>query len=250
MHGDVFLPVRGKADRRGARHVVQADLPERRAGGGVVRAEHPVERSGEHQAARRRERARRQRRALALDPDCLSVSRLSACRRPYLPSLSGRGRTVQRTPVDRLPRSPSGTGTRSMHASVIGTYRILVAGSYDGRHPAAAAAHVRANHLRLPVSGHEARIDDLLAGLRIDRRDDVLQPEVDRRQVLAGLRVDDVEDHLLAGGHHDALHVAVHRQLHHLPFERPVEIPLAVRLMLKMPGELAGVGIQASVESR
>ena len=64
------------------------------------------------------------------------VSRLMACRRPYFPSLSGRGRTVQRTPVDRLPRSPSGTGTRSMHASTIGRYSIFVAASKAvGIHP-------------------------------------------------------------------------------------------------------------------
>src|SRR6185436_8409636 len=50
----------------------------------------------------------------------LPVSMLIAWSRPYLPSLAGRGRTVHRTPVDRLPRSPAGTGTRSMHASVIG----------------------------------------------------------------------------------------------------------------------------------
>src|ERR1700730_17960702 len=59
------------------------------------------------------------------------VARLSACRRPYLPSLSGRGQPVQRTPVESLPRSPSATGTRSMHASTMGTYTIFVAASYE-----------------------------------------------------------------------------------------------------------------------
>src|SRR5882672_709329 len=59
------------------------------------------------------------------------VSRLTASRCPYFPSLPGLGRTFQRTPVVRLPRSPSATGTRSMHASTIGMKSILVDGSYD-----------------------------------------------------------------------------------------------------------------------
>src|SRR5262245_27430380 len=57
---------------------------------------------------------------------------LTACTRPYLPSESGRGRTVGRTPVDNRPRPPpSVNGTRSMHASTSGTYRIFVSGLYE-----------------------------------------------------------------------------------------------------------------------
>src|SRR5690349_20683893 len=59
------------------------------------------------------------------------VSTFTACTRPYLPSLSGRGRSVQRTPVERLPRPPGATGVRSMHASTSDTYRIFVSGLYD-----------------------------------------------------------------------------------------------------------------------
>src|SRR6185503_13453271 len=65
----------------------------------------------------------------------LRVSMLIACTRPYLPSLFGRGRRLQRTPVDRLPRPPFSTGVRSMHDSTSGTYSILVRGLYDeGNH--------------------------------------------------------------------------------------------------------------------
>src|SRR5262245_44464455 len=54
-----------------------------------------------------------------------------AWRRPYLPSLFGRGRRLHRTPVDRLPRPPGATGVRSMHDSTSGTYSIFVRGLYD-----------------------------------------------------------------------------------------------------------------------
>src|ERR1041385_5447401 len=56
------------------------------------------------------------------------VTILIACTRPYFPSESGRGRSVQRPPVVRLPRPPSRTGFRSMHDSTSGTYRIFVFG--------------------------------------------------------------------------------------------------------------------------
>src|ERR1039458_6741130 len=59
------------------------------------------------------------------------VSILIACRRPYFPSESGRGRRVQRTLVERLPRPPSRTGFRSMQDSTSGTYRILESGLYE-----------------------------------------------------------------------------------------------------------------------
>mgnify|MGYP001105107862 CR=1 FL=1 len=48
--------------------------------------------------------------------------------RPYLPSLSGLGRSAQRTPVERLPRPPAATGSRSMHASTSGTNNTWVSG--------------------------------------------------------------------------------------------------------------------------
>src|SRR5215471_18718239 len=57
---------------------------------------------------------------------------LIASTRPYLPSESGRGRTVGRPPADKRPaRPPSVTGVKSMHASTRGTYRIFVSGLYD-----------------------------------------------------------------------------------------------------------------------
>src|SRR5262245_53378728 len=64
-----------------------------------------------------------------------------AWRRPYLPSLFGRGRRLHRTPVERLPRPPGATGVRSMHDSTSGTYRILVRPLYDeGSHDLAPPA--------------------------------------------------------------------------------------------------------------
>src|SRR5204863_4271207 len=54
-----------------------------------------------------------------------------ACNRPYFPSLLGRGRRVQRTPVDRLPRPPGSTGVRSMQDSTSGTNRVFVRGLYE-----------------------------------------------------------------------------------------------------------------------
>ena len=101
-----------------------------------------------------------------------------------------------------------------------------------------------ADHLRLAVAGDRPRVDDLRAGGRVDPRDAVLQPQVDRRHVLAGPGLHDVEDRLLAGGHHHAGRLAAHRQLDHLPLERPVEVPLAVGLVLEVPRQLARVGVQ------
>src|SRR6266446_7878307 len=54
-----------------------------------------------------------------------------ACNRPNFPSVPALGRTVQRTPDDRLPRSPCATGTRSIQASTQGTYNSLVEASYE-----------------------------------------------------------------------------------------------------------------------
>src|SRR3569623_1187325 len=60
------------------------------------------------------------------------VAMLMACTRPYLPSESGRGRTVGRPPADkRPPRFSSVGGVKSMHASISGTYRIFVSGLYE-----------------------------------------------------------------------------------------------------------------------
>src|SRR5580698_6163014 len=56
---------------------------------------------------------------------------LTASTRPYLPSESGRGRTVRLTPVDKKPLAPSATGVRSMHDSTSGIYKILVSGLYE-----------------------------------------------------------------------------------------------------------------------
>src|SRR5688572_13513454 len=62
----------------------------------------------------------------------LRVSILIACTRPYLPSLSGRGRIPQLTPEDSAPRPPPpGIGKMSMQASVSGANTILLAGLYD-----------------------------------------------------------------------------------------------------------------------
>src|SRR5271169_1749968 len=59
------------------------------------------------------------------------VSMLTASTRPYLPSESGRGRTVKLTPVDKKPRPPSVTGVRSIHDSTSGIYIIFVSGLYE-----------------------------------------------------------------------------------------------------------------------
>src|SRR5579859_3739756 len=59
------------------------------------------------------------------------VSMLMACTRPYLPSESGRGRTLGPTPVDNKVRPPPVTGARSIHASTSGTYIIFVFGLYE-----------------------------------------------------------------------------------------------------------------------
>src|SRR6185369_10065897 len=89
----------------------------------------------------------------------LRVSRLMACTRPYLPSLSGRGRRLQRTPLERLPRPPGATGVRSMHASTIVTYRILVRGLYeDGSHDLAPPACGQVNFVVPSPGTSEASI--------------------------------------------------------------------------------------------
>src|SRR5512138_748167 len=102
---------------------------------------------------------------------------------------------------------------------------------------------MRADELRLAVAGHEFRVDDLVAGPRIDRLYEVCETEVHREHILPGVRFHCVEDRLLAASDDDSLVPAADRQLHHVPLERPVEIPLIVRLMLEEPDESTCVDV-------
>ena len=242
--GHVLPPVHREGDRRRVRHVAQAHGPQPLPGGRVVGVQPPVERAGEQQTAARDEGAGGLRRALAGDPHGLvrlQVHRLDAPvvavalgARPHGPAHAGRQAAA-------LVRADG----HHVHARLgdrhVDDLRLRVV--RRGR-PAPAAADVRAHHLRLAVAGDRPRVDDLRAGGRVDAGDAVLQPEVDRRHVLAGPGLDDVEDRLLAGGHHHAGRLAAHRQLDHLPLERPVEVPLAVGLVLEVPRQLARVGVQ------
>src|SRR5262245_6920831 len=65
-----------------------------------------------------------------------------AWRRPYLPSLFGRGRRLHRTPVVRLPRPPVRTGVGALHASTSGAQSSVVSGGYDqGSHAFGPSGH-------------------------------------------------------------------------------------------------------------
>ena len=198
-------PVGQVADRRRARHVVQARPPELLA---RSRRRRPRTRDRASRRTRRRPPSRARRwsaaRAGARPRPTFFVSRLIASSRPYLPSLSGRGRTVQRTPRRQAAAFAVRT-RRQVHARLderhdTGSSSPGCTTSASRPAPPPACGHTI---LVFAVAGDEPRVDRLGAGLRIDRRHDVLQSQVDREHVLAGLRIDDVEDRLLAGGDDD-----------------------------------------------
>src|SRR4029434_3571088 len=70
-HRHVLLAVRQVADWSVARHVAEARAPEFLPRGVVVGREYAIECAGTHATTGRRERARRLRRTLTLDPDGL-----------------------------------------------------------------------------------------------------------------------------------------------------------------------------------
>jgi hypothetical protein len=84
------------------------------------------------------------------------------------------------------------------------------------------------------------RSGELLAGHRIDPLDEVLQAHVERLDVLAGSRVEDVEQAFLAAGHDHAAWGAVDLDGADHPVEHPVEVVLVVLHVLEVPLELAG----------
>src|SRR5512138_1037184 len=92
---------------------------------------------------------------------------------------------------------------------------------------------MRADELRLAVAGHEFRVDDLVAGPRIDRLYEGCETEVHREHILPGVRFHCVEDRLLAASDDYSPVPAADAQLHQVLLERPVEIPLLVRVMLE-----------------
>ena len=58
-----------------------------------------------------------------------------------------------------------------------------------------------------------------------------------------GCGLDGVVDADLASGDDERAHLATHGKLHDLLLEGPVEVPLIVRMMLEMPDELSGIGV-------
>ena len=92
-----------------------------------------------------------------------------------------------------------------MHDSTSGTKSIFVAGLYDeGSHDLAPPACGQTN-LVSPSPGTRRESIVLSTRARIDRRDDVLQAQIDREDVLPALRFHGVEDRLLAARDHHGL---------------------------------------------
>ena len=238
---DVLPSVDKVRDRRRARHVVQACVPELTSGRIVIRRESPVDGTGEDDAARGREHARGHRRSLTRHPQRFLRLNVDGVDAPVL-AVAVRPWPQRPAHARRQAAASAGRDRQQIHARFDQRHeQDMTVGVVGVRQPALQSARVRTRHDGFAVAGRQTRVNLFGAGLRIDAGDDVLHAEIEREGVLALLRVEIVVDGLLAAGADEQ--TAARRQPDQHASERPVVVPLIVREMLVMPLQLAGVRV-------